>query len=308
MRRTAYLTHPDCHRHAMFDGHPESPARLGAIEDRLIASGLLDLLRYHQAPPATREQLARVHSEAHLDRLEALAPTDDELAEVDPDTWMNAATLDAALRSAGAVVHAVDLVVGGEADNAFCNVRPPGHHAERGQAMGFCFYNNIAVGAAHALAVHGLERVAIADFDVHHGNGTEAIFADASQVLLCSTYQHPFYPYTVPLERETLIHCPLPAGTGGAGFRAAVEEAWLPALDAFAPELILVSAGFDAHREDDIGGMRLVEADYAWVTGKLVGLAERHAKGRIVSALEGGYALSALGRSATEHVRVLLGI
>ncbi len=308
MRRTAYLTHADCHRHAMFDGHPEAPSRLGAIEDRLIASGLLDLLRYHEAIPATRDQLARVHSEAHLDRLEALAPTDDELAEVDPDTWMNAATLDAAHRAAGAVVRAVDLVLAGEADNAFCNVRPPGHHAERHQAMGFCFYNNIAVGAAHALAAHGLKRVAIADFDVHHGNGTEVIFADTSQVLVCSTYQHPFYPYTAPLERETLIHCPLPAGTGGMGFRAAVEEHWLPAIDAFAPELILVSAGFDAHLEDDMGGMQLVESDYAWVTSELVELAARHANGRLVSALEGGYALSALGRSAAVHVRAMLGI
>jgi len=308
MRHTAYLTHADCHQHAMFDGHPEAPARLGAIEDRLIASGLLDLLRYHEAPLVTREQLARVHSTAHLDRLMELAPEGDALAEVDPDTWMNAATLDAAQRAAGAVVRAVDLVLAGEADNAFCNVRPPGHHAEYGQAMGFCFYNNIAVGAAHALAAHGLERVAIADFDVHHGNGTEVIFANTSQVLVCSTYQHPFYPYTAPLERETLIHCPLPAGTGGMGFRAAVEEHWLPAIDAFAPELILVSAGFDAHLEDDMGGMQLVESDYAWVTSELVELAGRHAGGRLVSALEGGYALSALGRSAAVHVQAMLGI
>jgi acetoin utilization deacetylase AcuC-like enzyme len=308
MRRTAYLTHADCHRHAMFDGHPECPSRLGAIEDRLIASGLLDLLRYHEPPLATHEQLARVHSEAHLDHLEQLAPTGDGLAEVDPDTWMNAATLGAARRAAGAMVRAVDLVLTGEADNAFCNVRPPGHHAERNQAMGFCFYNNVAVGAAHALAAHGLERVAIADFDVHHGNGTEVIFADTSNVLACSTYQHPFYPYTTPLERDNLVHCPLPAGSGGSGFRAAVEERWLPAIDAFAPELILVSAGFDAHLEDDMGGMQLVESDYAWVTRELVELANRHAAGRIVSTLEGGYALSALGRSAAAHVRVLLGI
>jgi acetoin utilization deacetylase AcuC-like enzyme len=308
MRRTAYLTHADCHRHEMFDGHPECPARLGAIEDRLIASGLLDLLQYHEAVPATREQLARVHSAAHLDHLAALAPQGADLAEVDPDTWMNASTLDAAHRAAGAVVRAVDLVLAGTADNAFCNVRPPGHHAERGRAMGFCFFNNVAVGAAHALAAHGLERVAIADFDVHHGNGTEVIFADTTQVLVCSTYQHPFYPYTAPLERPTLVHCPLPSGTDGMGFRAAVEQQWLPRIDAFAPELILVSAGFDAHLEDEMGGLRLVEADYAWVTRELVELANRHAGGRLVSALEGGYALSALGRSAAAHVRVLLGI
>jgi acetoin utilization deacetylase AcuC-like enzyme len=292
----------------MFDGHPECPARLGAIEDRLIASGLLDLLLYHEAVPATREQLARVHSAAHLDHLTALAPQGADLAEVDPDTWMNASTLDAAHRAAGAVVRAVDLVLAGAADNAFCNVRPPGHHAERGRAMGFCFFNNVAVGAAHALAAHGLERVAIADFDVHHGNGTEVIFADTTQVLVCSTYQHPFYPYTTPLERPTLVHCPLPSGTDGMGFRAAVEQQWLPRIDAFAPELILVSAGFDAHLEDEMGGLRLVEADYAWVTHELVELANRHAGGRLVSALEGGYALSALGRSAAAHVRVLLGI
>ncbi len=308
MRRTAYLTHADCHRHAMFDGHPECPARLGAIEDRLIAAGLLDLLRHHEPPPVTREQLARVHSAAHLDHLEGLIPDADGLAEVDPDTWMNAATLDAARRAAGAVVHAIDLVLAGTVDNAFCNVRPPGHHAERGRAMGFCFYNNVAVGAAHALDAHGLERVAIADFDVHHGNGTEVIFANSTSVLACSTYQHPFYPYTTPLERPHLVHCPLPAGTGGPGFRAAVEARWLPAIDAFAPDLILVSAGFDAHLEDDMGGMQLVEADYAWVTHALLELADRHAGGRIVSTLEGGYALSALGRSAAAHVRVLLGL
>ncbi|HEY5790751.1 MAG TPA: histone deacetylase family protein [Gammaproteobacteria bacterium] len=307
MRRTAYLTHPACHRHAMFAGHPECPERLGAIEDRLLASGLLDLLAYHEAPRATREQLLRVHSAAHLAHLEQLAP-EEGLAEVDPDTWMNPATLEAAYRAAGANVRAVDLVLGGQAHNAWCNVRPPGHHAEPGQAMGFCFFNNVAVAAAHALAAHGLERVAIADFDVHHGNGTEVIFANSGQVLVCSSYRHPFYPYSTPLGRDHLVHAPLPAGSDGIAFRAAVEEHWLPALDAFAPELILVSAGFDAHREDEMGGLRLLEADYAWVTRELVTLAERHARGRIVSTLEGGYALSALGRSVAAHVRVLLGL
>jgi acetoin utilization deacetylase AcuC-like enzyme len=204
-------------------------------------------------------------------------------------------------------VLAVDLVMRDECRTAFCAVRPPGHHAERNRAMGFCIFNSVAIGAAHAMAVHGVERVAVVDFDVHHGNGTEEIFSNDPRVLMVSTFQHPLYPYSgVNDPAPNMVNVPLAAGSGGEEFRAAVSERWLPALEAWRPQLILFSAGFDAHREDPLAGLQFVEADYAWVTRELVAVAERHAKGRIVSMLEGGYALSALGRSAAEHVRELL--
>jgi acetoin utilization deacetylase AcuC-like enzyme len=213
------------------------------------------------------------------------------------------------LRAAGAVVLGVDLVMGEKVENAFCNIRPPGHHAERARAMGFCIFNNVAVGAAHALAHHGLQRVAIADFDVHHGNGTENIFHDEPRVMLCSTFQHPFYPYRgADSGNEHIINVPLSAGTGGVEFRASVMQHWLPALERFQPELLLISAGFDAHRDDDMAMLKLTEADYAWVTEVLKRIAEKYAQGRIVSALEGGYELHALGRSALAHIKVLTGL
>jgi acetoin utilization deacetylase AcuC-like enzyme len=228
------------------------------------------------------------------------------MVQLDPDTSMNPYSYPAALRAAGAAVLGVDLAMSGEVANAFCNIRPPGHHAERGRAMGFCIFNNVAVAAAHALAHHGLSRVAIADFDVHHGNGTEHIFCDDPRVMLCSTFQHPFYPYVgADSGNEHIVNVPLPAGTGGAEFREAVARHWLPALEAFRPELLLISAGFDAHRDDDMAMMRLVDADYAWVTGELMQVAARHAQGRIVSMLEGGYELNALGRSAAAHIKAL---
>ncbi len=301
---TAYISHPACLLHDMGRGHPECPARLKAIEDSLIASGILPLLR-HDAPRATREQLARVHGEAYIDAIEAAQPAEG-LAMLDPDTWMNPHTWEAALRAAGAVVLATDLVMAGRAENAFCNVRPPGHHATRNQAMGFCFFNNVAVGVAHALEHYGLERVAIVDFDVHHGNGTEDIFRDDPRVLLCSSFQHPFYPHCgADTVSAHIIPAPLPAGTDGAGFRAAVTEKFLPALNRFKPQMIFVSAGFDAHREDGMAGLKLVEADYAWITQEIKKAAAAHASRRIVSTLEGGYDLPALGRSAAAHVNVL---
>jgi acetoin utilization deacetylase AcuC-like enzyme len=285
--------------------HPESPSRLSAIQDRLIADGLIDLLQRHEAPRAERAQLARVHSAEYIDRLFALAPQRG-LVQLDPDTAMNPFSLEAALRAAGAAVLGVDLVMRGAAANAFCSVRPPGHHATRNQAMGFCLFNNVAVGAAHALDAHGLERVAIADFDVHHGNGTEDIFAAEPRVMLCSTFQHPFYPHSgAHSTGDHVVNVPLAAGTGGGGFRAEVAERWLPALESFRPQLLLVSAGFDAHRDDEMAGLTLVEADYAWVTEQLKALAQRHCGGRIVSLLEGGYELDALGRSVAAHVAVL---
>ncbi|MGH8618812.1 MAG: histone deacetylase family protein [Burkholderiales bacterium] len=302
---TALLTHADCARHDVGAWHPESPARLAAVEDQLIASGLSGLLLHAEAPEATREQLERVHTPAYLDALERSVPAGG-IVHLDPDTALCPATLAAARRAAGAVVRAVDLVCGGQAENAFCAVRPPGHHAERGRAMGFCFYNNLAIGVAHALAVHGVQRVAIADFDVHHGNGSEEIFREDARVLMVSTFQHPFYPYSgIDGRSGRMVNIPLEAYGPPQAFRTAVEQSWLPALEAFAPEMIFVSAGFDAHREDDMAMLNLTEADYAWVTAQLKAVAARHARGRIVSVLEGGYALSALGRSVVAHLKVL---
>jgi acetoin utilization deacetylase AcuC-like enzyme len=306
--QTAYISHPLCLKHDMGAHHPESPARIHAIEDRLIASGLLSYLQRHDAPAATREQLLRVHDEAYIDSIESIAPQQG-IVHLDGDTAMNPFSYQAALRAAGAVVMGVDLVMAGKAENAFCNVRPPGHHAERARAMGFCIFNNIAVGAAHAISGHGLHRVAVADFDVHHGNGTEAIFHGDPRVMLCSTFQHPFYPYSGSNSgNEHIINMPLPAGSGGEEFRAAITQHWLPALESFKPELLLISAGFDAHRDDDMAMLNLTEPDYVWVTDVLKGIAEKYAHGRIVSALEGGYELHALGRSAYAHIKVLSGL
>lgn len=288
--------------------HPESPLRLRAVEDQLIASGLINYLDHRDAPAAEREHLERVHSKQYIDSIFAAVPKAG-IHHLDPDTAMNPFSLRAALRAAGAVVYAVDLVLGGGSKTAFCSVRPPGHHAERERAMGFCFFNNVAVGAAHALERHGLKRVCIADFDVHHGNGTEDIFRDDPRVLMVSTFQHPFYPYCGTEGRSpTMVNIPLPAYTGGQRFRDTVTENWIPAIDAFQPELLLISAGFDAHRDDDMASMALVESDYAWVTQTLLDLAQKHCQGRVVSVLEGGYELHALGRSVMTHLKVLSGL
>jgi acetoin utilization deacetylase AcuC-like enzyme len=306
--QTAYLTHPDCLKHEMGADHPESPLRIQAIEEELIASGLMPLLFRHEAPEATVEQLLRVHDKVYVEAVFASSP-ESGLIYLDPDTAMNPHTLKAALHAAGAAVHAVDLVMEGKAENAFCNIRPPGHHAGRSSAAGFCFFNNVAVAARHALKVHGLQRVAIADFDVHHGNGTEDIFHDDPCVMLCSTFRHPYYPYRgADSGSDRMINVPLAAGTSGEAFRAAVSKHWLPALERFKPQLLLISAGFDAHVEDDMGGLALCEADYAWVTEELKRVAKKHADKRIVSVLEGGYALDALKRSAAAHVKVLCGL
>jgi len=303
----AFITHPDCLLHEMGTGHPERPQRLAAIEDKLIASRLGDLVSRIEAPLVTREQLLRVHEAAYLDSIEHLAPHSGHVL-IDADTMMNQHTLPAALRAAGAAVLGTDLVIAGKAEAAFCSVRPPGHHAERSRAMGFCFFNNVAVGAAHALEHHGLARVAIADFDVHHGNGTEDIFRDEPRVLMVSTFQHPFYPGNgIEGRSERMVNLPLAAGSTGEEFRAAVTGEWLPALERFKPEMLFISAGFDAHRDDEMGMLGLVESDYAWVTDQLRGVAERHAKGRIVSVLEGGYELGALTRAVAAHLEHLVG-
>ena len=288
--------------------HPECPERLGAIEDQLIASGIGQVLLRREAPLAEDEQLARAHPIEYVRAIRAIAPAQGTV-HLDPDTAMNPYSLNAALRAAGAAVLATDMVMTGEGDSAFCGVRPPGHHACRARPMGFCIFNNVAVAARHALHAHGVERVAIVDFDVHHGNGTEDIFEGDAQVLMVSTFQHPFYPYSGTEDpASNMVNVPLAAGAGSKALQAAVEGRWLPALEAFRPQLVVFSAGFDAHAEDDMAMLRFSDTDYRWVTEQVKALAERHAKGRMVSVLEGGYALPALGRSVVQHLRVLAGL
>ena len=304
----AFVTHPDCRRHNMGHLHPECPERLDAIDDQLIAAGLAGLLDFHDAPRVEPSQLSRAHSAAYMESVRNASPVQG-IVHLDPDTAMCPHSLEAALRAAGAGVLGTDLVVSGKVASAFCAVRPPGHHAKRHQAMGFCIFNNIAVAALHALEEHGLQRVAIVDFDVHHGNGTEDILSEDSRVLMTGTFQHPFYPYSgTESPALNMANVPLAAGTDGQGFRAAFESVCLPRLEEFAPEMIFISAGFDAHAEDDMAMLRLKEADYVWVTRRLRDIAQQYAAGRMVSMLEGGYALSALGRSVAAHIRVLLGI
>jgi acetoin utilization deacetylase AcuC-like enzyme len=304
----ALISHPDCLKHEMGAYHPERPARLTAIEDQLIASGIGQYLERHDAPLATDEQLARAHPLDYVRAIRDAAP-EHGTVHLDPDTAMNPHSLGAALRAAGAAVLATDLVLSGKSLTAFCSVRPPGHHACRARPMGFCIFNNVAVAARHAVHAHGLERVAIIDFDVHHGNGTEDIFENDPNVLMASTFQHPFYPYSGTEDpAPNMVNVPLRAGASSREFRQAVQDAWVPALESFKPQLVLFSAGFDAHVEDDMAMLRLVDADYAWVTEQVKAVAERHAGGRMVSMLEGGYALSALGRSVVQHVRVLAGL
>ncbi|MVW78984.1 histone deacetylase family protein [Bordetella sp. 02P26C-1] len=302
---TMYLTHPSCKLHEMGSWHPECPQRLDAITDQLLANGLMPFLTEQDAPPATREAILRVHGAKYLDSLYAQSPQEG-YAQIDPDTLMNPHTMEAALHAAGSGIAAVDAIMQGQAANAFCAVRPPGHHARPNQAMGFCFLNNIAIAARHALEVHGLSRVAIIDFDVHHGNGTEDAFAGDERVLMCSFFQHPFYPNSGTTDPAVnMVNVPVPAYTGGDVVRALVNDVWLPRLHAHAPEFIFISAGFDAHREDDMAQMGLVEADYRWMTEQVMEIADRYAQGRIVSMLEGGYDLSALGRSVVAHLRAL---
>lgn len=304
---TAYLSHASCLRHDMGEGHPECPARILAIEEALRASGLLDTLERVESRKVSRDELARVHSAEYIDSIFKLSPRSG-IAYLDADTAMNQYSLEAALHAAGAAVQAVDMVMSGRVRTAFCNIRPPGHHAGRNRAAGFCIFNNVAVAAAHALVQHGLQRVAIADFDVHHGNGTEDIFHDDPRVMLCSTFRHPYYPYAgAHSGNDHIINVPLAAATTGDEFRSAVTDIWLPALEHFKPQLLLISAGFDAHREDVMGGFALDDEDYVWVSEVLREFSARHCAGRIVSVLEGGYALPALGRCALTHIKVLNG-
>jgi acetoin utilization deacetylase AcuC-like enzyme len=314
VNKTGYFTHPDCWKHEMGAGHPECPERLSAIEDRLLVSGLGDALERREAPQAPIADIELAHGRMHVAALrgltdslrEEIAAGGPAHAQIDPDTSINIHTWDAALRAAGAALAATDAVMAGELENAFCSIRPPGHHACRDQAMGFCFLNNVAIAARYALERHGLKRVAIVDFDVHHGNGTEDIVAGDQRVLMVSFFQHPFYPEGGSRSHASnLVNVPVPAYTKGPQVRELVETHWLPRLDAYKPEMIFISAGFDAHRLDDMGQMGLVEADYAWITQRIKAVALRHAKGRIVSCLEGGYNLDALAQSVEAHIRVL---
>ena len=298
----------------MGPGHPECPERLDAIEDRLLVTGVGDALDRRDAPLAAVGDLELAHGRMHVASLRGMTDNLQEQIiaggpthmQIDPDTSLNVHTWTAALRAAGAALAATDAVLGGEMENAFCAVRPPGHHACRDQAMGFCFFNNVSLAARYALERHGLERVAIVDFDVHHGNGTEDIVADDPRILMVSFYQHPFYPLDAPHSNAAnLVNLPVPAYTRGMDIREMIECAWMPRLEAHRPEMIFISAGFDAHREDDMGQLGLVEQDYAWITDRIKDVARRHAKGRIVSCLEGGYHLGALARSVEAHIRVL---
>jgi acetoin utilization deacetylase AcuC-like enzyme len=296
----------------MGHGHPECPQRLDAIDDYLLATGLDIALERMEAPLVDLADVANAHTSGYVaelrDALEHLCD-DDSRHAFDPDTCANAGTWAAVQRAAGAAVAATDAVLDGRASNAFCSVRPPGHHATRNETMGFCFFNNVAIAARHALDVRGLERVAIVDFDVHHGNGTEDIIAGDERVLMVSIFQDRLYPFSggVPMG-ENMVNVPVPAYTRGAEVRELIEANWMPRLEAFAPQMIFVSAGFDAHREDDLGQLGLVESDYEWMTLRIKAIADRHANGRIVSCLEGGYNLGALARSVAAHLRVLAGV
>jgi acetoin utilization deacetylase AcuC-like enzyme len=293
-------------RHEMGAGHPECPQRVSVIADRLLMRGLLDLMESFEAPSVTIEQLVRAHDRAYVEQLIALSP-ETGYRQLDPDTAMNPQTIDAAMHAAGAAVLACELVGRGGFRRAFCNVRPPGHHAERGSAMGFCFFNNVAVGIRHALDELGMQRVALIDFDVHHGNGSEHILAGDQRVLMVSTFQSQLYPYSGEQALgPNILNVPLAPYSGGQALRDAVADAWLPALRDFKPQMLFISAGFDAHRDDDISQLGWVDADYAWVTRQLADLSDELCEGRIVSMLEGGYNLPALGRCVEAHVRGLL--
>jgi acetoin utilization deacetylase AcuC-like enzyme len=314
VNKTGYFSHRDCRKHEMGPGHPECPERLDAISDRLLLTGVADALDARDAPIAPITDIELAHGRMYVAALRGLtdALRDDVSAggpthsQVDPDTSLNVHTWDAALRSAGAALAATDAVMAGELTNAFCATRPPGHHACKDQAMGFCFFNNVAIAARYALERHGLRRVAIVDFDVHHGNGTENIVAGDQRILMVSFYQHPFYPECrTRSHASNLVNVPVPAYSRGEVIRDLVQQQWLPRLEAYKPEMIFISAGFDAHREDDMAQLGLVESDYAWMTEQIKGVADRHAQGRIVSCLEGGYHLDALARSVEAHVRVL---
>ena len=307
---TLILSHRDCLAHDMGPGHPERPDRTRVIE-RILEHERFQALIREAAPQGTREQILRVHPDRHWQRLQELSPHQG-LAQIDGDTAMSPGTFEAALRSVGGACQAVDEVMTRKVDNAFVATRPPGHHCETSTPMGFCFFNNAAIAARHAQAVHGAERVAIMDFDVHHGNGTQEIFWNDPNVLYASTHEMPLYPGTGALnemgEHKNIVNAPLSAGDDGVNFKQAMNTRVLPAIEAFSPDLIIISAGFDAHARDPLANLNLVESDFAWATGKLMDLAEKKAQGRLISVLEGGYDLDGLARSVAAHVMMLSGM
>ena len=302
---TALITHPDCLNHRTPEGHPERVARL----EHILAALEGKTLKRIEAPLGTEADILRVHPQAHIDHVRASEP-DSGAAPLDPDTWMSPGSYNAALRGVGGAVRAVDMVMESKADNAFVACRPPGHHAETQQTMGFCLFGNVAIAAKHALDHHGLSRVAVVDFDVHHGNGTQDLLQNDARALFCSTHQSPLWPGTGGTHEtgahSNVLNIPLPGGTNGAGFRQAIQEQAMPALRAFAPEFLLISAGFDAHRADPLAGLNFEVEDFTWVTGQLCDLADDLCQGRIVSCLEGGYDLTALAASTAAHVDVLI--
>jgi acetoin utilization deacetylase AcuC-like enzyme len=303
---TAYISHPDTLLHIMDGSHPESPARITAIKNALVKQGLFQKLKTYEAPAATDRELQRVHSATYIQKIRALSPKAG-LVRLDADTAMSPMTLSAALHASGAVIFATDLVMRGMAHNAFCCIRPPGHHAGRANSAGFCIFNHVAVGVAHAFEKYGIKRAAIIDFDVHHGDGTEDIFQHDPRVMLCSTFQHPFYPHRGADSRsDKMLNIPLPAKSGRKAFQQVFEQDFLPALNAFKPEIIYISAGFDAHAEDPLADLALENADYGWMTQFIKQVAKQHARGRIISSLEGGYHLPALGEAVCNHVQALL--
>jgi len=301
----AIVSHPQCMEHSMGAGHPECPARLNAISEQLIDSGLGHVCPLYQSKKVTKEQLVAAHQPHYIESLYANAPSQGVFV-IDADTQMMPQTLAAAQYAAGSGVMAVDLLMQGAHRSVFCPVRPPGHHASKGQAMGFCFFNNIAISALHAINHYDLKRVLIVDFDVHHGNGTQDIVQGNDKIMLCSSFQHPFYPYSGDENNADNIHnIALPSATDGQAYRLAVAQ-WFQLIDAYAPQIIFISAGFDGHISDSISSHALHDADYHWLTRKLVQLADKHAQGKVVSMLEGGYAISTLGGSVVAHLKGLL--
>ncbi|WP_047549852.1 histone deacetylase family protein [Methylotenera sp. G11] len=304
--KTAFISHPDTLLHVMDGNHPESPARINAIKNALIRNGIYQKLDIYEAPLATDRELQRVHSSAYIQKIRTLSPRAG-LVRLDADTAMGPMSLSAAAHASGAVIFATDLVMRNMADNAFCCTRPPGHHAGRANSAGFCIFNHVAAGVAHAFEKYGIRRAAIIDFDVHHGDGTEDIFRNDPRVMLCSTFQHPFYPHRGAETRsDRMLNIPLPAKSGRREFQQAFEQEFLPALDQFKPEIIYVSAGFDAHADDPLADMGLTDADYGWMTQFIRQVAARHAQDRVISSLEGGYNLGTLGGAVCSHVEALL--
>lgn len=302
---TVIISHPDCLLHNSEVQHPECPDRLRVISKALSSAGLDNHLSYEEAPLATLEHLYRIHDKKYIDDLLKLNPKEGTI-NLDPDTIITPHTFPAALRAAGSVVKAVDLLMSHQEKSAFCNLRPPGHHAEHNRAMGFCFFNNLAIGVAHALHVYKLKRIAIIDFDAHRGNGTEDIFFNNKQVMICSIYEENLYPFDVPRQANNIINVPLTAGATGREFRSEITQHGLEMIDAFKPQMVFFSAGFDGHTQDTISNLNLTEFDYLWLTQQIKRIAKAHSQGKMVSVLEGGYDLASLGQCVVAHIKGLM--